>query len=345
MRIAHVVWGMDTGGIETMLVNIINEQVKTEKIALFIINNIVEESIMAKLSPNCLVKRFNRKPGSKGYLKIAKLNFELIRYRPDIIHLHSRHVSEVIYGRWNMVRTIHNSCNNADEFPRMKALYAISKASQDGAAKRGYPNVPIVNNGIKIDEFKCKDDYSVRDGVYHFVQVGRLYDKQKGQKIMIDAIHRLVNEYHITNFMMHFIGDGPDREKLMTQALNLGLEKYVTFEGTKTQDYLKEHLCDYDLFIQPSRFEGFGLTVAEAIAAKVPVLVSNIEGPFEIIGNGMYGMTFQKGNSDDLANKLYSFIQNGYEISLISLAYKYVKDNYDVAVTAKMYLEEYKKTK
>ena len=33
MRIAHVVWGMETGGVETMLVNIINEQVKTDKIA------------------------------------------------------------------------------------------------------------------------------------------------------------------------------------------------------------------------------------------------------------------------------------------------------------------------
>lgn len=38
MKIAHVVWGMETGGVETMLVNIINEQVKTEKVCLFIIN-------------------------------------------------------------------------------------------------------------------------------------------------------------------------------------------------------------------------------------------------------------------------------------------------------------------
>ena len=41
MRIAHVVWGMKTGGVETMLVNIINEQVKTEVVHLFVINDAI----------------------------------------------------------------------------------------------------------------------------------------------------------------------------------------------------------------------------------------------------------------------------------------------------------------
>lgn len=54
----------------------------------------------------------------------------------------------------------------------------------------------------------------------------------------------------------------------------------------KNQEWIYHNLCNFDLFIQPSRFEGFGLTVAEAIAAKVTVLVSNIQGPMEIIDDG-----------------------------------------------------------
>lgn len=69
------------------------------------------------------------------------------------------------------------------------------------------------------------------------------------------------------------------------------LEDHVIFEGLKEQAWIYENLCRYDLFIQPSRYEGFGLTVAEAISAKVPVLVSNIEGPLEIIDGGRLGMT------------------------------------------------------
>ena len=50
----------------------------------------------------------------------------------------------------------------------------------------------------------------------------------------------------------------------------------------QTQDYVAAHLTDYDLFVQPSRWEGFGLTVAEAMAAGVPVLVSEGQGPAEV---------------------------------------------------------------
>ena len=74
---------------------------------------------------------------------------------------------------------------------------------------------------------------------------------------------------------------------------NLHLENEVVFEGLKDQSWVYQNLCNYDLFIQPSRYEGFGLTVAEAIAAKVPVLVSNIEGPLEIIDGGRLGMSFE----------------------------------------------------
>ena len=134
-----------------------------------------------------------------------------------------------------------------------------------------------------------------------------------------------------------------DNYKWKCRGKDYKLEKYVTFEGNKTQDYLSEHLCDYDVAIQPSTHEGFGLTVAEAIAAKVPVLVSDIEGPMEIIDNGRYGMFFKKGDIVDLADKLEIILKRGYDYSMIDPAYDYVKECYDVSITAKKYIEEYKK--
>ena len=44
--------------------------------------------------------------------------------------------------------------------------------------------------------------------------------------------------------------------------------------------------------------------MAEALAAQVPVLVSDIEGPMEIIGHGEYGMSFRSGDSEDLAENM-----------------------------------------
>ena len=83
--------------------------------------------------------------------------------------------------------------------------------------------------------------------------------------------------------------------------------------------------------------------MAEACAAKVPVLVSDIEGPLEIIGNGHFGMTFHCGDIDDLAEKLYQFVINGYDEARIEQAYNHALLNYDVSRTALQYTEEYHK--
>ena len=113
MKIAHVVWGMKTGGVETMLVNIINEQVKTEVVHLFVINDAIEDSIINKISSHCKIHRLNRREGSRNPLKIVKLNLWIWKYNPNIIHVHSYQVSKLILGKWNIVRSSDESfiCN------------------------------------------------------------------------------------------------------------------------------------------------------------------------------------------------------------------------------------------
>ncbi|MBR1461882.1 MAG: glycosyltransferase [Prevotella sp.] len=342
MKIAHVVWGMKTGGVETMLVNIINEQVKTEEVRLFIINDFIDEFIVDKISPDCKVSRLNRKPGNRNPIKVLLLNFWILRYNPDIIHVHSSRVSQLLLGRWNIVRTIHNTDNVPYEYPKMKALFAISDVVKDVTIKQGFPDVKTIYNGILTKNIKSRSKSTPEDGIYRLVQVSRLDINQKGQDILIRAVDKLVHAYKITNFILYLIGEGDSEKQLRDLVDQLDLKDYVFFEGLKTQDYIYNHLCDYDLFIQPSRFEGFGITVAEALAAKIPVIVSNIEGPMEIINHGEYGMSFQVGDADDLAEKIKIVLQGGYDDSMIEKAYQHVCKEYDVAVTAKIYIEGYK---
>lgn len=341
MKILHIVWGMKTGGVETMLVNIINEQVKTEEVRLFIINDFIDEFIVEKISPQCQILRLNRKQSCKNPLKILKLNYWICMFRPDIIHVHSYRVSKLIFGNWNIVRTIHGMNNISEEYPRMKALYSISNVVQDFTEKQGFQST-VIMNGIKTSAMKVRDYQKTQSGTYEMVQVSRLYIKDKGQDILLRALGKLA-EKGVRNFRMHFIGAGPSEEMLRKLAKELGIADQVIFEGLKSQEYIYQHLCDYDLFVQPSRCEGFGLTVAEAMAAKLPVLVSDIEGPMEVIGYGKYGMAFKSEDVDDLAEKLCIVLQGGYDDSLVEKAYRHVCEEFDVRKTTSKYLVEYKK--
>ena len=90
MRIAHIHWSLGTGGIETMLPDIVNEQAKTNDVALVIVNDWVEHSILAKIDQtNVRVVLLNRHAGSRNPWPIIKLNLFLIRFKPDIIHTHA----------------------------------------------------------------------------------------------------------------------------------------------------------------------------------------------------------------------------------------------------------------
>lgn len=342
MRIAHIHWSLGTGGIETMLPDIANEQAKTNDVALIIINDWVEPSILTKVNQERVkVVLINRHEGSKNPWPIIKLNLFLMKFRPDVIHCHAyREINLVFYPFGKRVRTIHNTYNVSDEYPKYDQLISISKAVYEFTQKQGFDSV-VADNGIPVSRIAHSKAAPFTDGKLHFIQVSRLDLEQKGQDILLNALGILKNNDGFTNFKMHFVGNGESEDMLKSMVQNLHLENEVVFEGLKDQSWVYQNLCNYDLFIQPSRYEGFGLTVAEAIAAKVPVLVSNIEGPLEIIDGGRLGLNFQNESAADCAVKLKSFIESGRNDAQVVEAYQYVCEHYDVSITARKYIDVY----
>lgn len=342
MRIAHIHWSLGTGGIETMLPDIANEQAKTNEVALIIINDWVEPSILAKVNQERVkVVLINRHEGSKSPWPIIKLNLFLMKFRPDVIHTHAHHlINLVIYPFGKRVRTIHNTYNYCDEYHKFDKLIVISKAVEEFTANQGFQSV-LAENGIPVKRIRSQKSSPFTDGKLHFIQVSRLDVEQKGQDILIKALELVKHKFGYNNFVMHFVGKGNDEAMLKKMVHDYNLDHEIVFENLKEQTWVYENLCNFDLFIQPSRYEGFGLTVAEAIAAKVPVLVSNIEGPLEIIDGGRLGLSFENKNIADCADKIVDFIKQVRNEIQVEQAYKYVCDHYDVSVTAQKYLDVY----
>ena len=74
MKVVHICTSFNVGGTETMLVDIMNEQCKTDAVHFIIINNIYNEHIYDKISNNVKKYKINRKPGSKNIFDLIKLN-------------------------------------------------------------------------------------------------------------------------------------------------------------------------------------------------------------------------------------------------------------------------------
>lgn len=209
MRIAHIHWSLGTGGIETMLPDIANEQAKNNEVALVIINDWVEPSILAKVNQEKVkVVLLNRHEGSKNPWPIIKLNLFLMKFRPDVIHTHAyREINLVVYPFGKRVRTIHNTYNVSDEYPKYDKLISISKAVYEFTQKQGFDSV-VADNGIPVSRIAHTKVAPFADGKLHFIQVSRLDLEQKGQDILLKALGILKNIYGINNFQMHFVGNG-----------------------------------------------------------------------------------------------------------------------------------------
>lgn len=347
MKIIHLIWSFTVGGSESMLVDILNEQSKTEEVHLMIVNQLESRTLVDTISKDVKIHRISRKPGSRNLLNLLHCNLNILKLRPDIIHCHNHDLIQLIPLARNVTRklflTIHNTGISTHNFSKYNRLFSISKAVQKDVYDRAGLMPVTVFNGVWTDLIKEKTDYVFEN--FRMVQVGRLYHNQKGQDIFLYALAHLVYSKNIKNVSMDFIGSGESEAYLQELAEKLRITDHCNFIGLKQREWIYDHLCEYDLLVQPSRFEGFGLTVAEAMAAKVPVLVSDIEGPMEIIDNGKYGYSFISKNSQDLVQKILS-IQEEYGSSAfhkkIMRGYDHIVKLYDIKQTAANYLKQYK---
>jgi glycosyltransferase involved in cell wall biosynthesis len=225
---------------------------------------------------------------------------------------------------------------------RYKKLFAISNSVKDDIISRANINSIVVYNGISTSLIDIKQKYIFKSK-FKIVCVGRLDHKIKGQHLAIQAIYFL-SKKGVNNIQLDLIGTGCSEEYLKKLTAEYGLSEKVTFLGLKDRDYIYGQLKVYDLLIQPSLFEGFGLTLAESMAAKIPFLVSNIQGPMEVIDNGKNGYCFEVGNVKSLVEKIELIIANYYSedmYQMIESAHIRVKTCFDIKETAKKYIDEY----
>jgi glycosyltransferase involved in cell wall biosynthesis len=203
-------------------------------------------------------------------------------------------------------------------------IFCVSNAIKEEILTLGILSSKIIvfPNGIDLKRFQNK--LPIKNNNLLFV--GSLTEN-KNVDILISSF-RSIHE-HYKNFNLVIIGDGPEKNNLRSLTERFGLQEFTFFKGNLTPDQVVENLFSSYLLILPSKNEGFGVVLLEAMASSLPCIASRTGGIVEII-NSSVGCLFDVGNIDQLTECIDNLIRDEEKYQqLSSNCQSYVRENYD----------------
>lgn len=177
-----------------------------------------------------------------------------------------------------------------DGFDAIINVSAECKQIFDGLSPETILRSKVVYNLYNIDEIQQKAGTVSpfeNNGKIHFVTVARLKNQQKRLDRIVTASERLIKEGY-TNFDWSIVGDGPDREELLSEITKRGLTEVVVLMGLKPNPY--PYMKFADAFVLSSQYEGYGMTIKEAQILGTPALVTNFGAAYETVADKKNGL-------------------------------------------------------
>ncbi len=191
--------------------------------------------------------------------------------------------------------------------------------------------VIIIPNGIDIEPYLHPVDRAsffrelgIEQDALLIGSVGRL-DRQKGYDVLLNAMAQL----HRQDIHLVLIGTGPEERALKEQMRSLHLSEQVHFSGYRRD--VPRILKAFDLYIQPSRFEGMPNALMEAMAAGCPVIASKIDGIRDLVVDGQTGWMIEQEDINNLAQAILYALSNRGEAYQCGLqAQESIRKNYTI---------------
>ncbi len=256
--------------------------------------------------------------GRLRYLLHARRVGRLVReLQPDL--LHALHLTSYGFlGALSGVRPMLTSVWGTDvlEAPHWSPLHtlitrhALAKADHITAtglrlasatlryAPRSKP-VTVVPYGVDLTRFQPMARNGARPGEVVVGAVARL-SPEKGLDVLLRAVARLVDGG--TPLRVVLAGEGPRHGRLARLAGRLGIAERVDFRGEVPHEQVPAVLAELDIFVMPSRAEGFGVAALEAQAAGLPVVASRVHGIPDAVQDGGTGLLVPPGDEAALAD-------------------------------------------
>jgi glycosyltransferase involved in cell wall biosynthesis len=196
--------------------------------------------------------------------------------------------------RWLIARAEGFMCGFSD---RIVNISAFERAHARQAHYRGAH--VLIENAVADEAAAAESAPFARSGeTLNLLFIGR-FDRQKGLDVLLAAFKKVREQR--SDLRLHVVGESVLNDSPHLQGVNDHLD--VCFHGWKAPSDVQAFCSAADLVVVPSRWEGFGLVVAEALRSGTPVLVSDRSALPELIEPGVSGLVFEFG-IDALAEAL-----------------------------------------
>jgi len=253
-------------------------------------------------------------PYTKNHGEVAKL----------LLKLSTKLCSKFIVVSQNAEKSWFSSSNLLNEF---KALSQQPKhfTIHNAVEQSKIEDICILSEKLAVRKKLCISNDTIVIGC-----VSRL-SFEKGIDILIDAFVKLKKQKN--NIFLLIIGSGSEEKHLKKKIVNAKMNENVKFMGYLNWEIAIQYMGTMDVVVVPSRFEGFGLTAAEAMSMGKIVIASDSFGLKELINHKENGLLFQPENVEDLYRKLLFYYENECLIHDIRKKAKdTIKNKYDYPI-------------
>lgn len=335
ITLAHVVYSFDVGGLENVIVQLINRLPVDRYRHVLISLTSLGECANRIAAPSVEMVALNKKPGHA--IPLYPQLFHLFRrIRPDVLHTCNLAALEVVPVAWaaSVRYRVHaehgwdasDPHGENSRYQRLRRLYrpfvsryvSVSRDLDQYLAES--VNVPgrqriLIPNGVDTEVFTPLSEAkppALAEGrlqpKQHWIvgTVGRL-QTVKNQPLLAKAFVRfleLVPEAR-SRARLIMVGEGPLRNEVETILGAAGLSDLAWLPGTRSD--IPEILRALDVFVLPSQTEGTSCTLQEAMATGLPSICTAVGGTPDVLEEEKHGLLVPSGNVEAMAEALKSY--------------------------------------
>ena len=297
---------------------------------------------------------------------LRKLDALFRQYRPVVVHTHLLALNYayplmIRYRTPARVYTVHNLAEKdigLRTAPMVRALafrYRIGGVVPVAIAEEvrasiqqlyGYPDPPLIPNGIPTDEYAPDSDkrtwwrqaHGIEPHATVVTHIGR-FAVQKNHALLVEAFAQVHSDAPL---YLLLVGAGELEDAVRQQVAGLGLQERVRFLGVRAD--VADILRASDVFVLSSRWEGNPMSVMEAMAAGLPVVSTAVGGVPELVREGETGRLVPSEDARALAQAMQALVDDpARRQAMGAAARQHAIAHFDIRHTVRMYEELYER--